>query len=350
MPAPTPQEQIEFLQKVQRLLSEGLFVASYKFALLRSLADLAVLKGDDSGGELELTVAEIAEVFVELYWRQTRPFCGAGQPAGQVLRQNTGQQAAIVRRIAAMQAQVRGSLPLLRAQRTQWQDLVAEVANVVSVMPLWKLQRVGDEVVDFLYPNSGRGRTIRLRPGVAYCLRNFYGILRNLVEGAWISYVRSQNLSVLGQSTDIGSFLFGAERASLGLYRPLLLELQEDTCFYCHAPLRQTGEVDHFVPWSRYPVDLGHNFVLAHRACNGKKRDYLAAEPHLAAWRERNDRHAQALEQFFQQAHLPHKHESSLSIARWAYSQTAQAKGLVWVEDDLLQHLGGEWVNLICVA
>ena len=55
---------------------------------------------------------------------------------------------------------------------------MAEVANVVCVMPLWKLQRVGDEVVDFLYSNSGRGRTIRLRPGVAYCLRNFYGILR----------------------------------------------------------------------------------------------------------------------------------------------------------------------------
>ena len=53
MSIPSPQEQIEFLQKVQRLLSEGLSVASYKFALLRSLADLAVLKGDDSGAEIE---------------------------------------------------------------------------------------------------------------------------------------------------------------------------------------------------------------------------------------------------------------------------------------------------------
>jgi hypothetical protein len=31
------------------LLAEGLFVASYKFALIHALADLAVLKGDDSG-------------------------------------------------------------------------------------------------------------------------------------------------------------------------------------------------------------------------------------------------------------------------------------------------------------
>src|ERR1019366_8193227 len=104
MAVPSPQEQIEFLQKVQRLLSEGLFVASYKFALLRALADLAVLKGDDTGNELELSVKEIAEVFVDLYWRQTRPFCGPGQPEGQVLQQNSGKQAAIVRRIANVQA------------------------------------------------------------------------------------------------------------------------------------------------------------------------------------------------------------------------------------------------------
>ena len=37
-------------------------MASYKFALLRSLADLAVLKGDDSGSEMEISVNNIAKV------------------------------------------------------------------------------------------------------------------------------------------------------------------------------------------------------------------------------------------------------------------------------------------------
>jgi hypothetical protein len=41
---PTPEEQVQFLRNVQRLLAEGLFVASYKFALVRALADLAVPK------------------------------------------------------------------------------------------------------------------------------------------------------------------------------------------------------------------------------------------------------------------------------------------------------------------
>jgi hypothetical protein len=44
MPPPSPEYQIQFLVNVQRLLDEGLFVASYKFALLLSLADLAIEK------------------------------------------------------------------------------------------------------------------------------------------------------------------------------------------------------------------------------------------------------------------------------------------------------------------
>ena len=51
---PTPEEQVLFLRNIQRLLAEGQFVASYKFALLHALADLAVLKGDDSGTPLDL--------------------------------------------------------------------------------------------------------------------------------------------------------------------------------------------------------------------------------------------------------------------------------------------------------
>ena len=34
--------------------------------------------------------------------------------------------------------------------------------------------------------------------------------------------------------------------------------------------------VDHFISWSRYTTDLGHNFVLAHPGCNSQKSDYLA--------------------------------------------------------------------------
>jgi hypothetical protein len=98
-PAPTPEEQVRFLRDVQRLLAEGLFVASYKYALLHALADLAVLKGEDSGAPLGLSTRDIAAQFVELYWRQCRPFQAGGVAQGLVLQQNTGKQAAIISQI-----------------------------------------------------------------------------------------------------------------------------------------------------------------------------------------------------------------------------------------------------------
>jgi hypothetical protein len=49
MPAPTADQQITFLTNVQRILSEGQFTATYKYALLQALADIAVEVGDDSG-------------------------------------------------------------------------------------------------------------------------------------------------------------------------------------------------------------------------------------------------------------------------------------------------------------
>ena len=54
MRPPTPDEQIQFLANLQRLLDEGQFVASYKFALLLWLADLSVEKRDDTGSPLTL--------------------------------------------------------------------------------------------------------------------------------------------------------------------------------------------------------------------------------------------------------------------------------------------------------
>jgi hypothetical protein len=47
--------KIRFLVSLQRLLDEGLFVASYKFALLLALADLSIEAGDDSGAALPIT-------------------------------------------------------------------------------------------------------------------------------------------------------------------------------------------------------------------------------------------------------------------------------------------------------
>ena len=53
-PAPSPEAQLAFLAKLQRLFAEGDFTATYKYALLISLADLAVEWGHDNGEPLKL--------------------------------------------------------------------------------------------------------------------------------------------------------------------------------------------------------------------------------------------------------------------------------------------------------
>lgn len=344
-PIPTPEEQVQFLRNIQRLLAEGLFVASYKFALVHALADLAVLKGDDTGAPLEISTKDIAAKFVELYWRQSRPFQIGGETTGLILQQNTGGQAEIISEIVDSQNECEGSLFQLKKKDSDWRKLVTRVDRVVRKQPLWKLQTVGKERLTFLYENLDDGSRITLKPGVAFCFRAFYELIRDLIEGAWIRYVQKLNANNLGNVADLGTFLFGQERACLEVYRPILMDVQHGVCLYCGGSLSKQMEVDHFIPWSRYPADLGHNFVLAHKTCNNAKSDHLAAEKHLAAWAERNRLNQEELRSRLEGAALPCDASASIQIARWVYQQTERANGQVWVMKDVLQHLGPDWMK-----
>ena len=347
LPLPTPQMQVGFLRNIQRLLAEGQFVASYKLALVHALADLAVVKGDDFGSELQIGTKEIAVKFIELYWRQCRYLQIGNQTSRLILQQNTGErQAAILSKIAACQQEGRGSvLRFQMASPERWRALVSEVEQVVRAMPLWKLQTLGNERLEFLYENLDRGGSITLKPGVAYCFRAFYELIRDLIEGAWIRFIQKVNAHRLGNTVDLGAFLFSHERTSLEVYRPILTDLQRGECQYCQKPLSGKTQVDHFVPWSRYPCDLGQNMVLAHERCNRAKSDFLAAEQHLAAWIERNRSHRSQLHERLIMASLPCDGTANDQIAKWAYRKTEEASGQVWVEKKILRHLGPGWVR-----
>ena len=98
------------------------------------------------------------------------------------------------------------------------------------------------------------------------------------------------------EEAKLQSFLFSASRASTAKLNAPLLDLQNGKCFYCGKGLGVKGknapEVDHFIPWARYPNDSLSNFVVAHSHCNGEKRDFLAFEDHLEEWIKRiTDKH-----------------------------------------------------------
>src|SRR5262249_57330442 len=131
----------------------------------------------------------------------------SGLMAGQVLRQNTGQPAAILRRVQQARRQYGDSLARAQRDAGGWKPLVQAVDRVVRVMPLWKLQTVGRSQLDFLYENRGTGTAIELRPGVVYCLRQFYELIGDLVRGAWLRYVCRYNQDVFGTPADLPEFL-----------------------------------------------------------------------------------------------------------------------------------------------
>lgn len=361
-PAPDAEAQIEFLRNVQRLLAEGSFVATYKFALLHALADLALVRGDETGAPLTLRTEEISARVTELYWRQAVRHDGGShehvlQVGGGVehvpqLRQNAGsRQAAIVAHITRSSAGGgTGELARLRRDARGWGRLVRDVDRVLREMPLWKLQTLGAERVEFLYEHDATesAREITLKPGVPWCLRAYHGLVTELVRGAWLRFVRRHNKQLEAGSIDLAAFLFGSGRAAVGVCRQPLFELQAGRCFYCTRPMKlEATAVDHFIPWSRYAVDLGHNFVLAHAGCNGAKSDMLAAERHLERWVRRNEECGDLLAAEVAAVGFPSDLASSRGVTRWAYAQAERARGQVWAAGDELEHLSGAWRALL---
>ena len=119
--------------------------------------------------------------------------------------------AKVIRLILEAQKQRGDSLVSLMRDGSAWKRLVRKVEAVVKEMPLWKLQRVGKEKLDFLYGEGELNGTIELRPGVAYCFRQFYSLMQDAVRSAWLRDVRSLNTDLLGETLDLREFLFGAE-------------------------------------------------------------------------------------------------------------------------------------------
>ena len=340
MQIPAPSDQIKFLTNFQRLLAEGLFTATYKYALLSALADLCVEHGDDSGDSWTVSLFELSGKLVDYYWRHATPYTGSG--SSQILRQNTGKQARILTLVSEARDRYGPSLANMMRNESAWKRLALSVVPTLRDQPLWRLQVLGNEKLDFLYGPAG-GEHIELRPGVCFCFRQFFPLVQDLVRAAWMRDVRRLNGDLMGETTDLSDFLFGAERAALTVARPVLMELQHGKCFYCSAALHEaSAEVDHFVPWSRYSADLAHNLVLADRRCNNQKRDRIAHDNHLAKWAERNRQYGDDLVDVLA-SRLVCDLASANSVARWSYSQTEASDGLTWVSGNTMIPLSPGW-------
>jgi 5-methylcytosine-specific restriction endonuclease McrA len=117
----------------------------------------------------------------------------------------------------------------------------------------------------------------------------------------------------------LAQFLFGVDRASLTAVREPLRELAAGRCFYCGDRVRTQFEVDHFIPWARYPDNGLENLVVADPGCNRRKLDHLAAGDHVQTWLDRAENDATQVEVIAEANHWERHPARTLGVARSVY-------------------------------
>lgn len=325
-----------FAERVLQVIDEGRRVATYKLALLTALVDACAAEADDHGRAPEvLHTRALASHVLRVYYPQVRQYLGgAGDPI--LLRQITGVRSAVLSAVLSLHlaAAARGAPSLaLAAQRlpAEYERCLDEVELTFARYPLRLLQVVGREHRPFLYDidwgesvslaalHAPDGGLIRFRPGTGDHLLRLAPLLRPLVELHWTRMVARINRINL-EDERLHDHLFGTERALFpAALRAALTDLQGGRCFYCREPLPNRAQVDHFIPWSRWPNDAVENLVVAD-ACNTYKRDYLPALVHVDAWARRFSAGGNELAALATAARWQSEPARSLALARSCYA------------------------------
>lgn len=330
---------VKFLDYIQALLEQGTFTATYKYALLMAIADVCVEQGASSNRYI--SYRELAEKMVGYYWPQTRPY------RGELLAQSNGRQAAIVNVIAAIRDEFSTPAAFERSEKAA--SVLIRVARTVREQPVAYLQNVAGQEHQFLYRNEPESKGMRLHPGIPECFRRYHGLIHALCRQGWQQKIISINprLRELDDQADLTRFLFGSERIDLTALVPILKDSQDGDCLYCHRPLRNPIDVDHFIPRSLYEADWAANLVAAHKGCNADKRDRLAQTGHLGALLQRNERERRILSTAVEVG-VPVHEEPLRGVAQWAYSRVERQDAPVWAGKGLaLQSLEESWRGLL---
>jgi diadenosine tetraphosphate (Ap4A) HIT family hydrolase/5-methylcytosine-specific restriction endonuclease McrA len=299
------QGAIALAERVLAVLDEGTFSACMQFALFTAILGVCIERTSRHGLPPPSSRRANSQPECSNSTGTTRFYGASG-----VLRQGAQRRRSGRDRAGSSGPGAVGRLrtdTLFRARldhRDEFSRLLDFTEWKLIEMPIPRLQKLGHREDQFLYrynwtpeirratvseyQRGGASRfdnRLLLRPGVAENLVRLNGVLRPLFYRQWALMVASMNRL---PEAELERFLFGSERVPLDAIRAPLRDLQDDRCFYCHRRLDRRAEVDHFVPWSRYPDDGLDNLVAADPGCNGSKRDFLAAAEHVEHWARRS--------------------------------------------------------------
>lgn len=361
-PCDPPQQPLEtalFGERLLRIIDEGRRVATYKLALLLALLDACAAESGPSGRAPQtMHTRTIASYVLRLYFPQSVDFVMDDRPV--TLRQITNPSSRTFQMIADLQrSAARCGCRKLDDVKQRLPDdydrTLSEVERTFARYPIRLLQVVNGQHLPFLYDidwdqsvtlrqlhREGGGLT-RFRPGASDALVQLGPLMRPLIETHWTRMVASINRVDLAEER-LRAHLFGTQRQAFPqALRRDLAELHDGRCFYCARPLGKRFDLDHLIPWSRFPNDAIENLVPADPQCNNDKRDILPATTHLARWAKQVVAHAPQLIEIAEARNWLCDRPHTLAVTRSTYRHLAPGTPL-WLGRDRVELFDGESV------
>lgn len=330
-----------FAERLLTVVDEGRRTATYKLALLSALIDCCIDHSDENGNApSSLSTRTIVARVIELYWEQLRDYEHAGQLSA--LRQIAGPRSAVLGALSSLkddaeERRVRRLDEVRTRLAVEYERAFDDVLVTFVREPIPRLQVVGGIHRPFIYECAWNSkltrrqalaeRSIEFLPGAADALVRFAPLLRPLIELHWTRMVASLNGLAL-EDERLRTHLFGCARTTFPRVLTVGLgDLQARRCFYCGSSL-VAAELDHFLPWSRWPTDAIQNLVASCAACNNSKRDHLAAPAHLRSWVARLDTNQAQLAEIAKGARWPSDLRRCRAVARSLYSHLSKGTPL----------------------
>lgn len=260
------------------------------------LMDCALEMSDDQGlPPQRLTVADLGNRMMALYWRQVKPHV---KVPDSLLRQSDARITRVTsiiqdaRRISGAQSH---DVAAFQYPEVWYRTVRALSAHLVSE-PLVSLQLMGlprGTHVPFLFddsvfpgspetPEQAATMPIQLMPGVGEALITLAPALRPAVMDAWRNVVARLNTSAA--DAQLETFLFGSEQVGNARLIAPLTKAQRDRCPHCGERLIAEGAVDHAVPWSWTGNDGLANILIVHAGCMTDRGAAMLGPTPLRGW------------------------------------------------------------------
>jgi hypothetical protein len=254
----------DYFTSIIQIIDHGLKTNSYKFALLRALADYGSLRPTSD----RITFAWLGDRFLAYYWPLTVTF--------RVRQATDPTRDPVIMRFIREEVSTLGLGSSYRFQdfrekhadcyRRLLEKCCANEGCFDEVIPRFHNVRRGREPIERIYAQEGDGVT--LNDGAGQFLTSHHRVLNLLAIGGWVKFTEQYSFAPRLYEKIAG---IPPERKQ-ERYRAFLVAFQGTRCFYCDEESTQL-HIDHVVPWSFVLEDRIWNLILACRDCNCTKSD-----------------------------------------------------------------------------